>query len=133
MADYIPYARSNYFRVKDKEKFKAFAEKFHAYLQEKEDRVAVIFDAGIPGDYCDAEGDYVEINFPQEAAKHLQDGEVAIFQEIGYEKMRYLVGYAIAINSSGEVRSIDLDDIVRIAEEELATEATQGEITRCEF
>ncbi len=35
---------------------------------------------------------------------HLIEGEVAIFMEVGFEKMRVFGGTAIAINSAGETR-----------------------------
>jgi len=49
-------------------------------------------------------------------ASHLLEGQVAIFMEIGLEKMRYLGGSATAINSAGESRTIDLEDIYKIAQ-----------------
>lgn len=48
-------------------------------------------------------------------ASHLVEGDVAIFISIGAEKMRYLGGYATAINSAGDTRSVDLDDIYTLA------------------
>ena len=39
-------------------------------------------------------------------AQHLKEGEVAILFELGHEKLRYLVGAATAVHSSG--RRIDL-------------------------
>lgn len=50
-------------------------------------------------------------------AQHLVEGEVAIFIEVGAEKLRYLGGTAVAVNASGETRRVDLDDIVDLAKE----------------
>lgn len=50
-------------------------------------------------------------------SRHLVDGEVAIFVEVGAEKLRYLGGVAVAVNTAGETRRIDLDDIVDLAKE----------------
>ena len=43
--------------------------------------------------------------------KHLVEGEVAIFKSVGNEKLRYVAGYAVAINAHGESHTICLDDI----------------------
>ncbi|ADK69021.1 MULTISPECIES: hypothetical protein [Gordonia] len=48
---------------------------------------------------------------------HLTPDQVAIFTEVGNEKFRYLSGRAVAVNSGGEQRQIDLDDIMRLAAE----------------
>lgn len=50
-------------------------------------------------------------------AAHLAAGQVAIFIEVGNEKFRYLSGRAVAVNSGGEQRQLDLDDIVGLAAE----------------
>lgn len=52
-----------------------------------------------------------EIDFPRELSKHLAEGDVAIIQEIGYEKMRYFVGYAVAVNSKGKTVTVSLNEI----------------------
>jgi hypothetical protein len=36
-----------------------------------------------------------------EVAGHLVEGSVAVFIEVGAEKLRYLTGWAVAVNSSG--------------------------------
>lgn len=65
----------------------------------------------------------------EEVAKHLADGEVAIFIEVGSKKMCYLVGVATAINNKGETRCVNLDSIYELAKE---LDAHKG-ITRAEF
>ncbi len=42
---------------------------------------------------------------------HLEDGEVAVFQEIGAEGHRYVSGYSIAINNAGEELVVDIHEI----------------------
>jgi hypothetical protein len=54
-------------------------------------------------------------------AEHLVDGQVAVFMEIGSEKMRYLGGTAVAVNAAGETKRVDLEDIYTLARE-LTTE-----------
>jgi len=60
-----------------------------------------------------------EIDLPAIVAEHLADGEVAIFMESGAEKLRYIIGYAEAINNKGERRTISIGDIYNIARTEL--------------
>ena len=38
-------------------------------------------------------------------------GEVAILQEVGAEKLRYLVGYAVAVNHRGETLAVSIDEV----------------------
>lgn len=70
---------------------------------------------------------HVEGSFMDEIAGHLAHGSVAIVREIGYEKMRHLVGYTVAINSRGETIEVSLDQIYEDAKR-------LGEhITACEY
>jgi len=55
-------------------------------------------------------------DFVAELADHLADGWVAILMEVGHEQSRYLVGYAVAVNSAGETVTVDLDSIHALAE-----------------
>lgn len=52
----------------------------------------------------------------QLVASHLVEDQVAVFIEVGAEKMRYLGGTAVAVNASGETRVVDLDDIFALAQ-----------------
>ena len=122
MANYYGFARSNYFKVKDDKAFENFCKKWelshitdddphdggsadlHGFLVENE--------SGIPSAYLDKEsGEHVEGHFYLDLAAHLVEGWVAIVREIGYEKLRYLIGYTVAVNAKGETRQVNLDDI----------------------
>lgn len=48
---------------------------------------------------------------------HLEETDVAIIMGIGMEKMRYLDGYAVAVNATGQKRALRLDDIYDLAKE----------------
>jgi len=47
-------------------------------------------------------------------ADHLIDGEVAIFMECGAEKLRYIVGCAVAVNNKREYKVVNINSINRI-------------------
>jgi hypothetical protein len=72
----------------------------------------------------------VAVDFVGELAGHLADHEVMIIVGNGYEKMRYLTGFAVAINNKGERRQVTVEDIY-----ELAKQLTKRpkRITRAEY
>ena len=56
-----------------------------------------------------ATGDYDSLHTM--VAAHLIEGDVAVFMEVGSEKMRYLAGDTVAVNSAGDSRRVSLSDI----------------------
>ena len=135
MANYYEMSRSSYFRVNDKEAFRAFLERFGGAVEMIEDdkgRVGFLAQEGIPSTCMpdDSGSEAEEVDFVSELAGHLADNEVAVVMANGYEKMRYLVGYAIAINNKKERREVDLAGIY-----ELASQLTKKpkRITRAEY
>ena len=135
MANYYEQARSGYVKVKDKEAFRAFLERFGGAVEMIEDdkgRVGFLAQEGIPSTCMpdDSGSEPEEVDFVSELAGHLADHEVMIVMGTGYEKMRYLVGCAVAINNKKERREIDLAQIY-----ELAKQLTRKpkRITRAEY
>jgi len=135
MANYYEQCRSNYVKVKDKEAFRAFLDRFGGAVMMIEDdkgRVGFLAEEGMPSTYMpDNSGtEPDDVDFVEELAAHLANHEVMIVMGTGYEKMRYLVGYAIAINNKKERREIDLAQIY-----ELAKQVTRKpkRITRAEY
>ena len=135
MANYYEQCRSNYVKVKDKDAFRALLERFGGAVMMIEDdkgRVGFLAEEGMPSTYMPdnsgAEPD--DVDFVAELAGHLANHEVMIVMGTGYEKMRYLVGYAIAINNKKERREIDLAQIY-----ELAKQVTRKpkRVTRAEY
>jgi hypothetical protein len=122
MANYYSSARTNYFRVKDVDAFNAWAKEYEdnyrVEVVDKEDTFSILFDgeSGVPTSR-EVDGDYHDIDFMGELSKHLADDEVAILHEAGAEKLRYINGFAIAINNKAERRVISLDDIYVYAKE----------------
>ena len=133
MANYYGYARSNYFKVKDVDKFREFVSKLPGaeFIEDSAGRVGFLGDmeCGLPSFTWDEESqEETEIDLEQEIATHLAEGEVAILMEAGHEKLRYVTGFASAVNWKGETASVSINDIYRMAQEELGGEnVTQAE------
>ena len=121
MANYVPFMRSNYFKVKDPQAFEAFCKKWDLELiktPDPQDPQGQLFgcvnngETGLPCGYYDKEKDeFVEEDFMKTLSGHLCEGWVAVVREVGYEKMRYLVGFTVAVNSAGRSCVVDLDAI----------------------
>lgn len=130
MANWIGVARSNYFRVKDIDAFKKEMEGFPGVrvVEHKKEGEAPHFalfgDEGYwptnrtlpcePFDLSAPETDE-EVEFDAVVAAHLPDDEVAVFQVAGFEKERYVTGYAFAVNSKGEQLDVSIDTIYETA------------------
>jgi hypothetical protein len=117
MADWWGFSRSNYFKVKDKEAFKAWLSDVGdvSMLQEMDDYIAIAGDSfgGWPtysGDDCE------EFDFVEELSGFLADDEVAVLIETGAEKLRYITGVAVAVDNRGKRADISLSDISAQAE-----------------
>ena len=113
MANWEGYARSNYFKVKDEEKFRAWATGLNLEIYEEGGLFGIASEDGDWPDQRENEetGESESIEIVDELAALLEDGEIVVFQCIGHEKMRYLNGHATAFNSAGECIDLDLDDI----------------------
>lgn len=134
MADYIAQSRSNYFRVRNPMAFRRFCRRYRVEVITKDSRgrpkrrhYGFMFYEAIPSGHTDANNEWVESDFMRELAGHLVRGEVAVVMEIGSEKMRYLNGYACAVNWKGRRIEVVLTDIYRRAKETFRTEPTVAE------
>lgn len=137
MANYIGSARTNYFNVKSLSKFnEALLEVPDIELVfNDDDQVGIIVSDGDSGTFPsfiwdDDKEDDVELDLAGLVSEHLVEGEVAIFMEVGAEKLRYVSGYAEAINSKGERKSISLNNIYDLA---AGLTDSPKPITLCEF
>lgn len=128
MPNYECTCRSNYFQVKDPEAFEAMiqtvSESVGFWKNDPDGSYAVygLSGGGWPDETngYDEDGEELEtegINFHDLVSEHLADEEVAIFMQVGNEGMRYVTGFALAINNRGEMRQVDLDDIVPLAKQ----------------
>ena len=135
MANYVATARSNYFKVKDPEAFKSWVANCpNVGLISKDDGTFAVYsddpDSGSWPNYrFDEEtGDYdEEFDFFAGVAEFLVDGEIAVFMEVGAEKLRYCNGYAIAVHSNGEYETLNLDRIYDFAEQRWGKRPTVAE------
>lgn len=110
MANYVGLARSNYFKVKSVEEFSKFCNDYHLrQIGPKADSDLVGFVSEDEGGLYLPEDEGRD--FYKDLASQLAVGHVAIINEIGYEKMRYLTGQASAVNWKGETKFVDLTDI----------------------
>lgn len=108
--------RSNYFKVKDKDKFIEECAEVGVGHWEVEDGLVGVYSEGRNWPNCHPETDE-DFDIGDFVASHLIDGEVAIFMEVEYENLRYLAGNAFAINSKGEDRYLSLEKIYDMAKE----------------
>lgn len=139
MANWYGTARTNYFRVRDVDAFKATLALVHPDIKVVDGdppsnpagSVALIEtlgegwpspcdsyvddgdgacdDCGTPGEHPD-EYDILDL-----IAEHLVEGDVAVTIVAGAERTRYVTGRAVAINSAGDRRVVSLDDIYPLA------------------
>lgn len=123
MANYEGRSRTNYFKVKDAEAFKTWAEGLGLRVihKPKEDLYSLLCNddnTDFPYEIEVEDSDHTEeYNFEGYLAKHLAEGSVCVILHVGYEKMRYFSGSAYAFDHTGKSVSINLDDIYQKARE----------------
>lgn len=125
MANWYGAARSNYFFVKDPEAFRNEFSKYPLEVIENQGGPKDSFLLLPTGEYGDFdtwiydgdEGEEEEFDVLEKVAPHLKDGHVAIIMTTGAEKLRYLTGYAQAINNKGERREVNINSIHELAKE----------------
>lgn len=123
MANYTAVFRSNYFAVKDVAQFQSFCEEFQLELITNAEGNETLYgflpqnhEGGIPVTrYNEATDEWEEADLLATLATHLAEGYVAIVMEVGFEKLRYLIGVAHAVNAAGEMIAVDLDEIYKRA------------------
>jgi hypothetical protein len=57
-----------------------------------------------------------EVDVPDLVAGHLPPGEVAVFMLAGADRLRFVVGWAVAIDHTGERVEVDLNQIFHAAQ-----------------
>lgn len=126
MANYEGMARTNYVKVKDIDELNRRLEEVDGLKLIKgdaEDHVGFIFTNEDPSIFV---GDDM-VDFQDWFAPFLEDGEVCVMTEIGFEKNRYYVGYSIAFNNKGDLISVNINDIYEKAKEEFGVDPSRAE------
>lgn len=119
MANYNGKVRTNYFKVKDSQKLKKFADDQGYELWEREDGYFAF------GEYDVSGIEDLEDEELKEFQDNLEDGQVVISMEIGNEKLRYLSAFATMI-SRDKIETIDLfSHAVEVFSEEITDEANK--------
>jgi hypothetical protein len=134
MATYIASARSNYFKVKDAALFQKFCRQYGLEIIEpspdaknEERRYGFLIYDSLPAGRSDDSDGWIPTDFIQELAEQLAPGEVAVVMEVGSEKMRYLNGYACAVNSRGKTVELNLNQIYQQAKQRFGILPTTAE------
>lgn len=119
MANYYGVGRTNAFTVKDIDAFRTAMDSFDLSIRASDqaapNRVCLFSEAEGGGWERYDEDEDAFVNVVDMIAEHLADGECAIFQHVGFEKLRYLTGYAVAVHSTGEHIEVDIDSIYKLA------------------
>ena len=141
MANYYEQARSSYFEVKSVEDFEDFCEIWSLEsIRKKTDDSKTLYgflahegimepdEDSVENILCEEDG---SPSFAKELARQLKEGWVAIIMGNGYEKMRYLTGFATAISACDahgnyEEKSVSLEDIYDLAKD-------MGNSTSCTY
>jgi hypothetical protein len=123
MANFYEKARTNYFKVKDLVEFKEFIELFYdieLLVDERKGSYALLFseESGVPSQYYhDDKDEYIEVDFIYELSRFITDDSIVVIQAVGSENMRFVSGYAIAVNSKNEQVSININEIYELAKQ----------------
>ncbi len=136
MANYIPITRTNYFHITPgtEDAFIQWAEQYGGTVwRDTEGRYALSGDneaAWTRAASVDEDADPDEqIHAADEVATYLAPNEVAVFMEVGYEKLRYLYGQAIAVHADGRQVHVNLHDVYAKARDVFGTDAHMTEAT----
>jgi hypothetical protein len=127
MANYYATTRSNYFRVKDAAAFEAWCRKWSFDFWTKDIEgcgrcYAISADTGDCNGWArfDSEQDG-EIDIAVELAEHLDVRDAAVLVEVGSEKLRYLIGNAMAVHPDGRTVHVILEEIYLRAKKAFGT------------
>jgi hypothetical protein len=116
MTTYSAITSSNFFRVGNHEKFTAWCEKrgidyeTHNHNELGDCYTISAADVNMGWPFYDVDTDK-DIDLYAELARHLDDRDVALLFEVGFEGSRNLRGFARAIHPDGRILYLDLLDI----------------------
>lgn len=130
MANFYGQGRTNTFAVKDVENLKAALRDTDIEVLERgEGRVTLFTGSDGDGDFSvyrynedNDEMDDEPLFIPDMIADHLQPGAVAVFESSGWEKLRYMSAWAIAVCSDGRQVRVDVNDVYALAATEFGVD-----------
>lgn len=119
MANYYASARSNKFKVTNLEDFQAnMPSDIEVYIEDLQENIVCLLcngdgtSGGWPTSiYCEDTEEYEDWDVESYVSEFLVDGEWCVIQEVGAEKLRYLIGYSLAFNNKGVSHSVNLEDV----------------------
>lgn len=136
MPNYRVNTRTNWFRVKNVDKFMTWLKRFgsqiymQASMKKGKDTYFVLIGNCECGEFpfnTELDNDNEpQIDFMDHIAKHfLSNEDIMIVLESGAEKMNYIGGIAVAYNSRGLTTYITLDSIYELAQKEFPNQQIQ--------
>ena len=139
MANYYGSARSNYVKFKDLDGLEQALSLFEISINNREDGLTTLCsedsDGGWPSIVYYDDGEFEDVELELDPLVHivpfLAEGEVIVLMEAGAEKLRYLVGAAVAYTWDGRECSVSIDDIYTKAEKEFGL--PENSITYAEY
>lgn len=133
MATFLGVGRTNTFGVRSVERLKDALSRTEVEVIDRGAGMVTLlsgpcdetgdFDTWIGDLDADDDSDHDENLFvPDMIAEHLLPGQVAVFEHVGNEKLRYLSGWAIAVFGDGRQIRISLGDIYSMAASEFGVD-----------
>jgi hypothetical protein len=120
MANFYGTSRTSYFKVKDEAAFKTWADSLEGVRvgrqeTEKEGVLCCLLAETESGEfpctqYVEEDDGFIDSDFPEGIASHLEEGWACTIIEVGAEKLHYVQGYAAVVTSEGVIKSIELND-----------------------
>ena len=125
MSNWYGIARTNYVKVKDVGALAKVLDPFCIEIHEHPTMPSyVMLTPDSMSDYggfnhsaYDENGDDIEFSWADDVAPHLCEGQILVMHEVGWEKLRYLTGIALAVTWDGRETFLDLNDIYEKARE----------------
>lgn len=112
MATYTSLGRTNFFSVRDTSRLEELLTGSGIQIERDAsgERIVLLDTEGNDWMIYSDDDDYGTL-LPDVIAEHLQPGEIAIFQTIGHEKLRFLHGHAVAVSHTGQKVDLSTEDI----------------------
>ena len=120
MANYYGQGRTNTFAVRDVDALKSALADYEIEVIDRDDSQVTLLANNEDGDFSvwtfdDDEDTEDSVFIPDMIADFMQPGQIAVFVHSGWEKMRYMSAWGLAVHSDGRQIRISVDDIYAIA------------------